>query len=122
MECPSPECRKNVEGMRRTLFGRDGAGGVVGCMKEKVPKRWLWWIILAFGLPAASFAATTWYKAKSAELRFATVRVTTDHEARIRVLESRTAEISQVLKRIEDNQGEFRSDIKKLLERTARRE
>lgn len=36
MECPSPECHKNLEGVRKTLYGPDGKSGVAACVQRKV--------------------------------------------------------------------------------------
>lgn len=38
-ECPNPECRKNLEGARKTLYGYDGTGGLVRCVTEKLSKK-----------------------------------------------------------------------------------
>lgn len=103
MQCPVPDCHEKIK----------------LCLEKKMPKKWLWWIILAFGVPAAGFATSTWYSARSADLKFATAERASDQEARIRVLENRMTDICQVLSRIERNQEEFRHDIKMLLQRTA---
>jgi len=36
MNCPSPECHKNLEGLRKTLYGPDGKSGVAACVQHKV--------------------------------------------------------------------------------------
>lgn len=36
MECPNPECHKNLEGMRKTLYGPDGKSGLTACIQRKV--------------------------------------------------------------------------------------
>jgi len=36
VECPSPECKKNLEGMRKTLYGPDGKSGITSCIQRKV--------------------------------------------------------------------------------------
>ena len=104
MQCPAPDCHEAIK----------------LCLKDKVPKKWLWWIITAFGLPAAGFATTTWYSARSADLKFTTVKQSSEQEARIRVLENRISQMGEALIRIERNQEEFRHDIKTLLQRTAK--
>jgi len=35
-ECPSPECHRNLEGVRKTLYGPDGKSGVAACVQRKV--------------------------------------------------------------------------------------
>jgi len=104
MQCPAPDCHEAIK----------------LCLKDKVPKKWLWWIITAFGLPALGFGGSTWYMARSADLKFMTVRGAADQEARIMVLENKVNDICTALGRIEKNQEEFRGDIKVLLQRTAK--
>lgn len=36
MQCPSSECQKNMEGMRKTLYGPDGKSGITACLQHKV--------------------------------------------------------------------------------------
>ena len=36
MKCPSEECHNNLEGVRRTLYGNDGKGGLVACVSKKI--------------------------------------------------------------------------------------
>ena len=115
MTCPDPECHKRLEGMASTLYGSDGTGGVVGCLKEKVPKKWIWIIVLAFGLPALAFGANLWHKSNSRELEFAQKEVVNDHEVRLRVQENRYEEIIETMKQLKRNQEEMRKDIRKLL-------
>jgi len=46
-ECPIPEFKKaiedKVEGHHATLYGKEGIGGVVGCMKKKISRSFLMW-------------------------------------------------------------------------------
>ena len=103
-QCPAPKCHEALK----------------LCLKDKVPKRWLWWILLAFGVPAAGFATSTWYSARSADLKFATIARVSEQQARISVLEARMEEMVYTLGRIERNQEELRLDVKTLLQRTAK--
>ena len=36
MTCPSPECQKNLERMRKTLYGPDEKSGITACIQGKV--------------------------------------------------------------------------------------
>lgn len=36
MACPDAECHKRVDGHHTSLFGKDGRGGVVGCLTKKI--------------------------------------------------------------------------------------
>jgi len=48
MQCPSPECHKNMEGMRKTLYGPDGKSGLTACMQRKVSWKQLGFILPVF--------------------------------------------------------------------------
>lgn len=37
-QCPNAECHKNLEGVRKTLYGEDGAGGIVRCVANKISR------------------------------------------------------------------------------------
>ena len=36
MTCPDEECHKRGDGHQTALFGKDGRGGVVGCLAKKI--------------------------------------------------------------------------------------
>jgi hypothetical protein len=51
MDCPNPDCRRNLEddicGLRRTVYGATGSNGLVGDLKEKVSRNSMWSIFLS---------------------------------------------------------------------------
>lgn len=53
-ECPHPECKerlnKHITDTERTFFGRDKQSGVIGCLKAKMPKSWIWKFVTVFGI------------------------------------------------------------------------
>ncbi len=118
-ECPNPECHENVEGMKRALFGESGTSGIVGCLRGKMPKKWLWVAILVFGIPLLSVGVKLWADNASNDLKFAKVEEVKQNETQIEVLKSQYCNIEATLSEIKKSQREMRKDIKKLLMRDA---
>jgi len=114
--CPAPECHEQLVGIKRTLYGENGKGGVVGCLKDKVPKKWVWALLAISIVPAGSFTASVYYKTRASDLMYASKPVVAELSSRIGLLEYKDQEIRSILKRIEINQREMQQDIKKLLE------
>ena len=116
-ECPNPECHENVEGIRKALFGESGTSGIVGCLRDKMPKKWLWIAILVFGIPLLSVGVKLWADNASNDLKFAKVEEVKQHGSEIEVLKSKYDNVAVILQELKANQCEMRKDIKKLLSR-----
>jgi len=117
--CPSPECHEQLQEVRRAIYGEDGKGGILTCLKDKVPKKWIWGILAVAVVPATSFTASIYYKTRASDLMYAAKPVVADLTNRVSLLEYKDQEIRAILQRIEQNQLEMQKDIKKLLERQA---
>ena len=117
--CPSPECHEQLQEVRRAIYGEDGKGGILACLKDKVPKKWIWGILAIAIVPATSFTASVYYKTQASDLMYAAKPVVADLTSRVSLLEYKDQEIRAILQRIEQNQLEMQKDIKKLLERQA---
>jgi len=117
--CPNPDCHANVEEMRKTLYGETGTGGVVGCLKDKIPKKWIFYFIATFGIPLFSIGVKLWADNQSNALKYATRRSLALHETRLQILEERYSQIIKKLNKLETLSDETRKDIKRLLERSS---
>lgn len=62
-DCPSRECHDKLDGVRRTVYGVDGAGGVVKCLSKFVTKSQAWTGIVCIVLPMLAFGWTLYVKA-----------------------------------------------------------
>lgn len=110
MTCSDPECKRNMEreikGIKKTMFGEDGLGGVAGAQKDTVTKKMVWCVFVVLGIPLAISLLGLWVFYKSADLRFASVKEVNAQTVRISLQEERTR---TVLGRIE----ELRADLEK---------
>ena len=60
MDCPNKDCKARVDGHHATLYGPDGMGGVVSCMKKFVTKKAVWVAVCVFGLTIISTGVKVW--------------------------------------------------------------
>ena len=118
--CPSPECHEQLQEVRRAIYGEDGKGGILTCLKDKVPKKWLWTALGISLIPSISFTASVWYKTQASDLMYAPKTAVTELASKVNLLEYKDQELRAILQRIEENQIEMQKDIKKLLEERSR--
>ena len=112
MDCPNEECHSNVEGMRKTLFGPDGLSGVAACVKNAVPKKWLWIGFVVIGIPLLVTGIKVWFGQESAHLRYAPLSAQSVLSARMDVADERYAHICAALQRLEKMQAEMKEELK----------
>ena len=113
-ECPNPECRQNVEGLRHTVYGKDGMHGLVACIKDKVPKKWLWTGFTVLGLPLFITGIKVWSGQESDALRYAPLGRVVELERRQDIADERYTYICDALKKIEAAQEEMRHELRGL--------
>ena len=111
-DCPSKECQKNVERLRRTLFGSDGLHGVAGYVKALVPKKWLWIGFVIVGLPLLMTGLKVWSGQEADHLRYAPLAEQSALRARMDVTDERYAYICTTLERLEKAQNEIKRELK----------
>lgn len=65
--CPRKTCtqEEKVDGMRRTLYGRDGSSGLVFCTKKFVTRNQIWVGFVAIVIPLFIGAYTIYSKAEA---------------------------------------------------------
>ena len=102
--CKTPECHEEIK----------------LCVKEKVPKSWIWKGLTAFLIPALAFSGVIWAKLESNDVKFAEKAVVAKNRTDINVAKSQINSINDQLKRLESGQLEIRKDIKILLQRTVK--
>lgn len=98
-KCPAPDCHEQLR----------------LCLKDKVPKKWLWTALGISLIPSISFTASVWYKTQASALLYAPKAAVADLTNKINLLEYKDQELRATLHRIEKNQLEIQKDIKKLL-------
>lgn len=113
-ECPSKECHERVIGHHRTLYGLDGTGGIVGCMKQFVKKKTVWIALIAIGIPLIVTGIKVWSSQEQSVLKYATIECITDLDKRITRNEDRFEYIDATMTRIERIQNEIKKEIKKM--------
>ena len=113
--CPDPECQSTLHKIEEALYGKDGTGGLVRCVANKVPKKWLYAILGAIAIPVISIGAKIWSDNQSAIMRFADKQAIAAQNERIVKLESSYAMLYDAIKELKDNQYEMRRDIKNIL-------
>ena len=118
--CPAPECHEQLQGLKKAIYGEDGKSGIVGCLKDKVPKKWLWTALGISLIPSISFTASVYYKTRASDLMYAAKPVVAELTNRINLLEYKDQELRAILHRIEESQLEMQKDIKKLLQERSR--
>jgi len=138
MTCPEA-CKKEQEhlkegfkGFKLTLFGKEGTGGLVGCLNKKVPKAWLWpfavvLIILVGGL--AGWAMNDRDKIKDSVASKATFEAYSEvkascsinntmgqvNAAKIQNVEVHIVEIKEAITALSVNQIKMNTDMPKLI-------
>jgi|GEM_PF-2117592 len=120
--CPNKECHELVQRMRITLYGENGMGGIVMCLRDTVKKKWVWMIFTIFALPCIAFTGNIWWKVKSANLEYAPLESMHKIELRTSLLEERYARIAEILNKLEINQIEIKKAISKIDARLMRLE
>lgn len=123
-ECPNDDCKENFErrisGHDRTLYGPEGTGGVVACVKTKVSKRTLYGSVISFvGIFAMLMIAglTAWGNAK--DERKQTKENLSVLQSRFEMICNDIVEIKQQQQKIIENQinpKELLNEIRKILE------
>ncbi len=58
MECPNQDCKKVVDGHNHTLYGKDGMGGVVACVKNKLSRSTA--VMVAIGIIGSAGGVTVY--------------------------------------------------------------
>ena len=100
-ECPNPECYKKVEGHQKCLFGDDGMGGIVGCLKKMLTKKQSWIFLVIILLPLVVTGIKVWSGQESNPFLYATKSENAEQESRIIRLEEQYKNIISSLKRVE---------------------
>ena len=103
-----------MTGFRKTLFGDDGTGGVVGCLKNKVSKTALWTVIVVIGIPLFITGVKVWSSNEASELRFAAATEMHAIKERMSVSEAHFKSMCESLADIKLTLIEVRKDIKRL--------
>jgi len=116
-ECPSKECQKNMQGMKKSLYGEDGTAGVVGCMKKMVTKKAAWTGFLLIGIPLLITGVKVWSGQNADPLKYAKKEDVIELQIRASLIEERYAHISEALKRLEKKLDETKKDLLKEIER-----
>ena len=114
-----PECtirfneqEKDIDSLKRSMFGPDGLGGVLGCIKEKVSKKGAMKISIGIASIIAVFiiaGMTSWGDANE--------RIS-NNKTDISVIQSELAHIKTTTDKIEKNQiktDEFLKEIRKII-------
>jgi len=109
--CGDAKCQAMVEGnhgeiksIKITLFGVEGSGGLVSLIHEKMPKKWLWIMLIAIGLPTIGTGIRVWSDTESAELKYATREESHRQERRLDRLEQKLESMFQTLEKIDSKQ------------------
>lgn len=113
--CPDPECQSTLHKIEEALYGKDGTGGLVRCVANKVPKKWLYIIIGVIAIPSISTGVKLWSDNQSAGMRFADKQAVAAQNERVAKLESSYTLLYEAIKELKANQYEMRRDIKNIL-------
>lgn len=92
MTCPDEECHKRVNGHHTSLFGKDGRGGVVGCLTKKISWKYA---ISAFAFILMFSGAFILYGFSNEKEQNAKIN---RHEVQIQSIKEDTNEIKETLK------------------------
>ena len=99
MECPDTECRKqrkeDIENIKKTLYGRDGASGIVHCTAKLVPKKWLFYILGALFLAVITSGYSGYSRLHAGELQ---------HEENVRLIQQNAVAIKELTKVAQKNE------------------
>lgn len=98
--------------MHKTLFGENGLHGIAACVKNAVPKKWLWIGFIFIGIPLIVTGNEVWFGQKSAILKYPTISEHSELVSRMNVADERYAHICSTLERLENVQSEIKEDLK----------
>jgi len=109
MACPEIECHKNQEGMRKTLYGADGKGGITACVQRKVSWTQLGSLILGlFVVGGVLFGGFALYAMEKQDAKYEKVeKCANENEKKIGV-------IRENIKQIKTDQGYIRDDVNEI--------
>ena len=113
--CPDKECQASLHKIEEALYGKDGTGGIVRCVANKMPKKWLYVIIGVVAIPVISIGAKLWSANQSNMVRFAEKEALAEQCVRVARLESNYNMLYESIKELKTNQCEMRKDIKDIL-------
>jgi TolA-binding protein len=121
MECPNKDCKARVDGHHATLYGPDGMGGVVGCMKKFVTKKAVWVAVCVFGLTLISTGVKVWTRQEVNPHIYTKKAESAVREMRVTRLEEQFKSICESQKRIEGAVQKIQSDqLQKVIEQNQR--
>jgi len=110
MGCSSPECQKNVEGMRKTLYGQDGKTGLTACMQRKVS-----WSHFGFILPVMLILLVGLiYRNLDASQN--ALRERADNKQQIQVIQKDLEHIKETNQELKKGQNQIRKDVQEFKE------
>lgn len=122
-KCPNEDCQKNVskrlDGHDKTLYGQDGIGGVVSCLKKFVTKASVRWTV-AITIPFIFLAFVSFSDTRNVlkSVEETTVRINKEiedgyrRETRIKVLENQYIDLKCA---VSDLKKQQRDDTEKIL-------
>jgi len=110
--CPDKECQANLHKINDALFGKEGTGGIVKCLNNKVPKKWLYVILGFIAIPLITFGAKIYSKNQAFEVRFAEKTALAEQAEKVAKLEIGLQNIQKAIDEIKISQKELRKDLK----------
>lgn len=109
----SDEVHEDIESIKKTLYGIDGTGGIVGCLKKKVSTRVAMWIIACFILPMVVTGIGVWSAQSSDPLRYASIGTVNMLEQRMILCEERYNTLIKALETLGDRMNKHSERIDK---------
>ena len=110
------DTKNELDGIKKTLYGTDGTGGVVGCLKKKVSTRTAIWILVAIGFPMIAGGLQVWSSQNSDHLRFVAKTEAAAMKDRLTRCEEGKEAILQELQRMNARFDKHCDDMKEQLQ------
>ena len=120
------EIKSRVEGHHATLYGKEGTGGIVGCVKKKVSRSFLMWCVVVLisifstvaGLAYRAHSEGNRQRDKATESKISSMERESElrylHRGEHVELERRTQKLETDTKYIKDGIKEIKQAIKEL--------
>lgn len=88
------DVKEKLDNICLTLYGRDGLGGLVACVHDKVTRKTIWafvvGVFVVVGLPLFLLGGNMWSAQKASSLTYAGLPALTALESRVKSLEEKT--------------------------------
>jgi hypothetical protein len=119
--CADPVCNDRVNRIHREVFGTENRAPLRDCVKDKVPKRWLWLTLIVLGIPLASISIGVWADQRAGDLKYApkdaTQRAISETEKAILRNQEDLKNIHRQLDRLEAEVKKLHSDLDRSTEK-----